>query len=44
MIAQSLKRIAGIDKAYLYGSFASNQQDAASDIDVLMIGPLVKKS
>ncbi len=38
MIAQSLKRIAGIDKAYLYGSFASNQQDAASDIDLLMIG------
>lgn len=37
-IAQSLKRIEGIDKAYLYGSFASNQQDAASDIDVLVIG------
>src|SRR5208283_5033292 len=36
--AQSLKRIEGIDEAYLYGSFASNQQDAASDIDVLMIG------
>jgi len=38
VIAQSLKRIEGIDEAYLYGSFASNQQDAASDIDVLMIG------
>ena len=38
LIAQSLKRIEGIDEAYLYGSFASNQQDAASDIDVLMIG------
>ncbi len=38
VIAQSLKRIEGIDKAYLYGSFASNQQDAASDIDVLVIG------
>jgi predicted nucleotidyltransferase len=38
VIAQSLKRIEGIDKAYVYGSFASNQQDAASDIDVLMIG------
>jgi predicted nucleotidyltransferase len=38
LIAQSLKRIEGIDEAYLYGSFASNQQDTASDIDVLMIG------
>jgi predicted nucleotidyltransferase len=38
VIAQSFKRIEGIDEAYLYGSFASNQQDAASDIDVLMIG------
>ena len=38
LIAQSLKRIEGIDEAYLYGSFASNQQDTASDIDVLVIG------
>src|SRR6202158_5148111 len=38
LIAQSLRRIEGIDEAYLYGSFASNQQDAASDIDVLVIG------
>jgi predicted nucleotidyltransferase len=38
LIARSLKRIEGIDEAYLYGSFASNQQDAASDIDVLVIG------
>ena len=38
VIAHSLKRIEGIDEAYLYGSFASNQQDAASDIDVLVIG------
>jgi predicted nucleotidyltransferase len=38
LIAQSLQRIEGIDEAYLYGSFASNQQDAASDIDVLVIG------
>jgi predicted nucleotidyltransferase len=37
LIAQSLKRIEGIDEAYLYGSFASNQQDAASDVDVLVI-------
>jgi predicted nucleotidyltransferase len=38
LIAQSLKRIDGIEEAYMYGSFARNQQDAASDIDVLVIG------
>jgi predicted nucleotidyltransferase len=38
LIAQSLKRIEGIHAAYLYGSYANNQQDAASDIDVLVIG------
>jgi predicted nucleotidyltransferase len=38
LISQSLKRIEGIGEAYLYGSFAINQQDAASDIDVLVIG------
>jgi predicted nucleotidyltransferase len=38
LISQSLKRIQGIDKAYLYGSFARNQQDVASGVDVLVIG------
>jgi len=38
LITQALKRIEDIDEAYLYGSFARNQQDAASDIDVLVIG------
>ncbi len=38
LIAQSLEKIEGIREAYLYGSFARNQQDAASDIDVLVIG------
>jgi predicted nucleotidyltransferase len=38
LIAQSVKTVEGIDEAYLYGSFARNQQDAASDIDVLVIG------
>jgi predicted nucleotidyltransferase len=38
LIAQSLKKIEGMGEAYLYGSFARNQQDAASDIDVLVIG------
>ena len=31
LMAQSLEKIEGIEEAYLYGSFASNQQDAASD-------------
>jgi predicted nucleotidyltransferase len=38
LITQSLKTIKGIGEAYLYGSFARNQHDAASDIDVLVIG------
>jgi predicted nucleotidyltransferase len=38
VIRESLKKIEGIDEAYLYGSFAKNQQDAASDVDVLVIG------
>jgi predicted nucleotidyltransferase len=38
LITLSLNKIDGIEQAYLYGSFASNQQDAASDIDVLVIG------
>jgi len=38
LIAKSLTKLDGIEEAYLYGSFARNQQDAASDIDVLMIG------
>ena len=38
LIAKCLRTMKGIEEAYLYGSFASNQQDAASDIDVLVIG------
>lgn len=38
LIAESLKKIDGIDEAYLYGSFARGRQDAVSDIDVLVIG------
>jgi predicted nucleotidyltransferase/predicted transcriptional regulator len=37
-IRESLKKIAGIEQAHLYGSFARNQQNSASDIDVLIIG------
>jgi len=38
LIAQAVKPIQGIEEAYLYGSFARNQQDAVSDIDLLVIG------
>jgi len=38
VLAESFKNIQGIDEAYLYGSFARNEHDAASDIDVLVIG------
>ena len=38
LITQCLKKIEGIGEAYLYGSFARNRQDAASDLDVLVIG------
>jgi len=37
-IAERLKRVPGIEEAYLYGSFARNQQSAVSDIDVFVIG------
>lgn len=38
LLVQSLESIEGIEEAWLYGSFARNQQDAASDIDLLLIG------
>jgi predicted nucleotidyltransferase len=37
-IAEGLKEIKEIEEAYLYGSFARNQHDGASDIDILIIG------
>jgi predicted nucleotidyltransferase len=38
LMARALRNLEGVEDAYLYGSFARNQQDAASDIDVLVIG------
>ena len=34
-IAEALQKIKGIEQAFLYGSFARNQQDAVSDIDFI---------
>ena len=38
LLTEALGRIDGIQEAYLYGSFARNQQDVASDIDIVVIG------
>jgi predicted nucleotidyltransferase/predicted transcriptional regulator with HTH domain len=37
-LASALHRVHGIDKAWLYGSFAKNESDGASDIDLLIVG------
>ena len=37
-VATALHRVAEIEKAYLYGSFAKNEADASSDIDLLIVG------
>jgi predicted nucleotidyltransferase len=37
-LRDALRRVEGIEQAYLYGSFAKNEEDAASDIDLLIIG------
>ena len=37
-LSNALKKVPGIDAAYLYGSFAKGDADAASDIDVLIVG------
>jgi predicted nucleotidyltransferase len=38
LLSAMLTKVDGIEEAYLYGSFARDRQDAASDIDVLVIG------
>jgi len=37
-LKSALHHVQGIDGAYLYGSFAKNEEDASSDIDLLIIG------
>jgi predicted nucleotidyltransferase len=36
--SEALGKIAGIEAAYIYGSFAKGEEDASSDIDILIIG------
>ncbi len=38
LLAQAIRSVERVEEAYLYGSFARNQQDASSDIDILLIG------
>ncbi len=38
LLRSTLEKVTGIHEAYLYGSFARNQEDSASDIDLLVIG------
>lgn len=37
-LTTALRRVQGIEDAFLYGSFAKNEADAASDIDLLIVG------
>ena len=38
MLKESLKRVSGIQAAFIYGSVAKDEADARSDIDVLIVG------
>jgi predicted nucleotidyltransferase len=37
-LQKGLSKLAGIESAYLYGSFAKGESDGASDIDLLIVG------
>ncbi len=37
-LRNALTKVPGIEEAWLYGSFARDRQDAASDIDILIVG------
>ena len=37
-LASAIKSIKGISEAYIFGSFAKNTMDEASDIDLLVLG------
>ncbi|MBL7130247.1 MAG: nucleotidyltransferase domain-containing protein [Candidatus Omnitrophica bacterium] len=40
LLKQTIKKIKGIETAFIYGSFAKNEESAKSDIDVFIIGKL----
>lgn len=37
-LRKELKKIKGIKKAFIFGSFAKNKENSASDIDIMVIG------
>jgi predicted nucleotidyltransferase len=37
-IKEGLKKVANIDAAFVFGSFAKNKEDSSSDIDLMIIG------
>ena len=37
-LGDALRKVKGIDEAYIYGSYASGRTDATSDIDLLVVG------
>ena len=37
-LKRAVEAVSGIESAWLYGSFAKNEADAASDIDLLIVG------
>jgi len=37
-LRQALKDVAGVEKAYIYGSYAGGKMGGSSDIDVLVVG------
>ncbi len=37
-LSETLRKISGVKAAFLYGSFAKGEEDAASDIDILIVG------
>ena len=42
LLAETLKKIKGIDIAFIYGSFAKNEEKAQSDIDLFVIGNVIE--
>ena len=38
LMKESLKKVKGVEKAFLFGSYASGKMDASSDLDLLVIG------
>ena len=37
-LKKELKKITGIEHAFIFGSFAKNKEDSASDIDLMIVG------